>query len=241
MKLKRKLKYEYTLFTPKQRRGFVFLLIIINIIFLSRIYLKYKPDELSAEEKAVLKEFQGYIAQLKKDSLNHIKKTKINTCIRNNLQNKKRETVQKKKTKNKINKRKYSRQLFIDLNIADSIDLCKVRGIGPYTASKIVKYRKLLGGFYSIEQLKEVYGMRTKNFKRIKSQVFTKPNSIRKLKINQDSFKIILKHPYFSYELTKEIFLHRNKHDTIYSIDELQLFYSINDSILKKVKNYIEF
>lgn len=45
----------------------------------------------------------------------------------------------------------------LDLNTADSAELEALPQLGPATARNIVKYRKLLGGFYRPEQLYELY------------------------------------------------------------------------------------
>ena len=45
------------------------------------------------------------------------------------------------------------------INAADTTGFKSLKGIGSYYSSKIVKYRKALGGFTSVEQLKEVYGI----------------------------------------------------------------------------------
>ena len=47
----------------------------------------------------------------------------------------------------------------LEINGADSVELTKLYGIGPAFASRIMKYRNLLGGFYALGQLKEVYGI----------------------------------------------------------------------------------
>lgn len=47
----------------------------------------------------------------------------------------------------------------VELNSTDSIELIKIKGIGPVFASRIMKYRDLLGGYVSISQLQEVYGI----------------------------------------------------------------------------------
>ena len=60
---------------------------------------------------------------------------------------------EKLKTKSKVPQRKIIK---VELNTADSAMLDAVRGIGPYYAKKILRYRELLGGYYSVEQLKEI-------------------------------------------------------------------------------------
>ena len=47
----------------------------------------------------------------------------------------------------------------IELNQADTLTLKKIPGIGSTFARRIVGYRELLGGFYTVEQLAEVYGI----------------------------------------------------------------------------------
>ena len=49
------------------------------------------------------------------------------------------------------------KQALLDVNTSDSATLVAIKGIGPYTASSIVKYRRLLGGFISTKQLYELY------------------------------------------------------------------------------------
>ena len=47
----------------------------------------------------------------------------------------------------------------ISINTVDTAEWKKVPGIGSAYAARIVKYRNLLGGFYEVEQLREVYGI----------------------------------------------------------------------------------
>lgn len=93
-----------------------------------------------------------------------------------------------------------------ELNSADSLALLEINGIGPAFAKRILKYRSLLGGFISTEQLKEVYGFTEEMFEKVGPQVKADATSIKKLDLNKDDFKTINKHPYLSYELTKLIF-----------------------------------
>lgn len=60
----------------------------------------------------------------------------------------------------------------VELNGADTTDLMRVQGIGPSYARRIVRYRALVGGFRSVEDLLQVYGMTPENFARIEPQVF---------------------------------------------------------------------
>ncbi len=62
------------------------------------------------------------------------------------------------------------RKSSVDLNSCDTSDLAALPGIGPVLSVRIIRYRKLLGGFASVEQLKEVYGLSEETYDRIKER-----------------------------------------------------------------------
>lgn len=99
----------------------------------------------------------------------------------------------------------------LELNTADSAALVSLDGIGPAYASRILKYRNLLGGFIQVEQLKEVYGMNDALYEKLKPCVFVVNANIRKLNPAKDDFKTLNRHPYLSYEITRSIFEWRKK------------------------------
>ena len=63
--------------------------------------------------------------------------------------------------------RKLPEGITLPLNQADSATLTQVPGIGATFAQRIVRYRERLGGFYTLLQLQEVYGMTTEKSQRI--------------------------------------------------------------------------
>ncbi len=125
----------------------------------------------------------------------------------------------------------------VELNAADSVALEKLSGIGPAYAKRILKYRSMLGGFVSVEQLKEVYGLNEELFQKIQAFVSVDTSLIIKINLNKDDFKTVNKHPYLSYELTKTIFNQRRKAAiTTEALKEL-----INDEMLyQKLKPYLD-
>ena len=65
---------------------------------------------------------------------------------------------------NHVNRSKFPKQQeksvkIIEVNASTLLDLESVPGIGPFFAKQIIKYRDQLGGFYSKEQLLEVWKM----------------------------------------------------------------------------------
>ena len=83
----------------------------------------------------------------------------------------------------------------IDLNTADTTLLKRVPGIGSSFARRIVKYRDLLGGYYVVEQLQEVYGMDRERYNAI-YPYFTVGTTVRPLTLTIDSISY---HPYLSW------------------------------------------
>lgn len=54
---------------------------------------------------------------------------------------------------------KFTKKTVLDLNRVDSLTLLRVPGIGPAFAHRILELRRRLGGYYTVLQLQEVYGM----------------------------------------------------------------------------------
>lgn len=93
----------------------------------------------------------------------------------------------------------------IDINKADTSLLMKIKGVGPYYAKKIVYLREKLGGFYSIDQLKDLK-FYAKSFRAMKKFLYVTEGMIRIFDLDTISFKMLLKHPYFDYKTVKKIF-----------------------------------
>ena len=70
--------------------------------------------------------------------------------------------------------------LVIDINKADSIAFVALPGIGNKLASRIILFREKLGGFYSIDQVKEVYGLADSVFQRIRSSLILTDTEVKK-------------------------------------------------------------
>ena len=99
----------------------------------------------------------------------------------------------------------------IEINSADSVQWNQLKGISFGRARMIIKYRTMLGGFYNIEQIKEVKYFTDSLYNMIKANLTVNPALVQKLKVNTIDFKTMVHHPYIKYEGTKCIFaLKRN-------------------------------
>ena len=100
----------------------------------------------------------------------------------------------------------------VELNTADSLSIVYLKGIGPGFTKRIIKYRTMLGGFHSVTQLKEVYGMTDSLFILLSSQIKLDEHEIIKIPINAIDFNSLRKHPYFNFQLAQAIVNFRSKH-----------------------------
>ncbi len=59
----------------------------------------------------------------------------------------------------------------IEINSATADQFESLPGIGPSIAKRIIKYRRMLGGFQTIDQLKNVYGLSDETFQSIRPRL----------------------------------------------------------------------
>jgi DNA uptake protein ComE-like DNA-binding protein len=129
----------------------------------------------------------------------------------------------------------------LDLNSSDSASLEALPGIGPVLSARIIKYRKLLGGFASVSQLREVYGLPEETFTRISGMLVADSANVKKININNADFKQLIKLPYFEkYEVTA-ILKYRELQGRLNGIDDLVGNKLISDETAIKVRPYLEF
>lgn len=126
------------------------------------------------------------------------------------------------------------------LNAADTAEWKKIPGIGSTFAARIVKYRNLLGGFVSVEQLREVYGIDNELFSRISPYIQADEN-FAKLRINELEFKELLRHPYLNYKQVRAIVNLRKRKGDIASIHELAMLDEFTSEDIFRIEPYLEF
>ncbi len=129
----------------------------------------------------------------------------------------------------------------IQINSADSADLLPLPGIGPVFAGRIIKYRNMLGGFVNTDQLREVYGLSGEAFVQILPHIHIDTSEVRKLHVNKASFRDLLKHPYLEYEDVKALVKFMDTEDLIRSFEEIVENHLLPDSILVKIRPYLDF
>lgn len=117
---------------------------------------------------------------------------------------------------------KKEKMQIIDINLATQEDLIKVYGIGPGLSERILKQKEALGGFVSMDQMNDVWGLSPEVTEKLNLQfkIGVVPN-IKKVRINDVSAKELQLFPYFRYPLNKEIVTYRSMNNGIKNADDL--------------------
>jgi competence protein ComEA len=139
------------------------------------------------------------------------------------------------------NNGKKSKRPPIELNGCDSALLVSLPGIGPVLASRIIKYRRLLGGYVSVSQLREVYGLPAETFDLIKGRLTVDTLSVAGININSGGYKELIRIPYLERYEVSSILKYRELQGRINGIDDLTKNKLITPDKAVKVRGYLSF
>lgn len=126
----------------------------------------------------------------------------------------------------------------VELNTADSIQLKQLPGVGGVLSKRIVKYRDLLGGFYSVSQLKEVYGLSEPTIRLIEKKVTVNIARIKKMDVNFADVNELSRHPYLHKNLANKIVKFRTKNGSIRDLAILRDSMILNIDEYNRIKPY---
>ena len=129
--------------------------------------------------------------------------------------------------------------IILELNSVDSVQLLEIKGIGPVFASRIVRFRNLLGGYTEVSQLKEVYGIKPENFETFSSCFTVDPSTIKTFNINFSTVKELGRHPYIGFKTARKILKLRDQKGKFNSSEDLSGLVSA-DTLLK-LSPYLRF
>ncbi len=127
----------------------------------------------------------------------------------------------------------------VKINSADTTGFKSLKGIGTYYANKIVKYRAALGGFTSVEQLKEVYGILPEVIDQNLSRLIVDTIRLGKFNINTCETADLKKHPYINWNIANSIVQIRKSQNPYESIEGIKKSDLVNDEIYRKIAPYL--
>ena len=126
----------------------------------------------------------------------------------------------------------------IDVNLADSVLLCRVPGIGPYFSRKVLQYRRRLGGYTSTDQLLEIEDFPADALAWVE---VGDTSVLQKMQINSLSTRKLMKHPYMGYYRASEIADYRRVHGPIRSMEVLKSLPHFSEADILRLSPYISF
>ena len=132
-------------------------------------------------------------------------------------------------------------EIVFDINLADTVDLKKINGIGSVLSNRVIKYRNLLGGFHSKDQYPEVYNLDPEVITRLADQtIIFAEDCCEKLKINSLNLEELMRHPYLNRAQAQAIVAYRKQHGDFESFDELKEIHLIDQNTFARIYPYLE-
>jgi competence protein ComEA len=128
----------------------------------------------------------------------------------------------------------------VDINAADTTAYIALPGIGNKLAARIITFRDRLGGFYSIEQVGETYGLPDSTFQKIKSRLTVSPNPVlTKLNVNTLDANGLKANPYIRWNVANAIVQYRQQHGNYTSLNDLKKIALIDEQLWAKIQPYL--
>ena len=132
---------------------------------------------------------------------------------------------------------KYKTGTILDLNRADTTELKKIPGIGSGIARLIVGYRQRLGGFYQIEQLKDI----NLDTRQLQAWFSIDPTNVHRINLNRTGVDRLRSHPYINFYQAKAIVEYRKKKGSLTSLKPFSLYEEFTKADLDRISHYICF
>ncbi|MFM9911417.1 MAG: helix-hairpin-helix domain-containing protein [Chitinophagaceae bacterium] len=127
----------------------------------------------------------------------------------------------------------------IDINAADTTMLISLPGIGSKLAQRIINFREKLGGFYSVNQVAETFGLSDSVFQKNKERFICEIQTIRKVNINTATVEELKLHPYIKWNLANAIVAYRKQHGSFQTTEQLNQLAILKEEALVKLLPYL--
>lgn len=140
----------------------------------------------------------------------------------------------------------HKRDTVLNLRTADTTELKMIPGIGTYRAKQIVRYRKQLGGFTSVEQLREIKALQpllkdSLSADSLLAHFVLDSVIVEPLRVNSMHMERLQQHPYLSFEQAKAIYELRRRKIHLENIDQLQRLDGFTHQDWQRLSLYLNF
>jgi DNA uptake protein ComE-like DNA-binding protein len=215
-------------FTRRERRASFILLVILVFILGIRFVVPDKSIEIEDITDSLT-----FYKVLKEPEI-----PKVKTSDRNISGSRKyfSDTTVRKKYPSK-----YQKRAPVNLNSCDTTELIALPGIGPVLSARIIRYRNLLGGYASVNQLNEVYGLPPETFELIKDRVYADTTLLILISINSTGYKELSRLRYLEKYEIQAILKYRELKGRIGSVNELVENKLITIEKADKIGPYLKF
>jgi competence ComEA-like helix-hairpin-helix protein len=141
--------------------------------------------------------------------------------------------------KSGIAKKPFKLQAF-DINLADTTELKRIRGIGSKLSVRILKYRDQLGGFTSEEQLKEVFGLQPETVDSLRKYTYVENDfNPKKINLNNVTFEELKSHPYLKFNQSRALIAYRDQHGPYQKIEDIKKIKLMDEATFAKLRPYL--
>lgn len=128
-----------------------------------------------------------------------------------------------------------------DINSTDTTELIRLKGIGSKLSLRILKFRDALGGFHSVGQFSEIFGLDSLALSELNK--YAKIQSpVRKININTATVEELGQHPYLrNKKINAVIINYRTQHGPFQSVDDLKKVRVMDENTIEKIRPYLVF
>lgn len=128
----------------------------------------------------------------------------------------------------------------VNINEADSSEFMKLPGIGPYYTAKILRFRNALGGFYSIEQLRQVKGLPDTILIKMLPFIMC-AGGIKQINVNKAELHELARNPYISWKQARLIIAYRTQHGIYEYPNQVKKAALFSQEQMDNIERYLSF
>lgn len=129
--------------------------------------------------------------------------------------------------------------VLVELNSATIEDLQQIKGIGAFFAKQIIKKRDELGGYYTVQQLLEVWKVDEEKLAQWLPSLTVNTAKIQLLHLNTANASDLQVHPYISWNLANSIVKLRLQNGPFKKIEDIKQSALMTNELFEQLKRYL--